>query len=82
MQDEFSQIMNSLADRFCERRAYACLFRFLPAYYALNGLTDGWDDCRNALANTRSFCHDDLKKDEMNDINTALNIIDRMLSKR
>lgn len=80
--NEFSKIINSLAERFCARRAYKCLFRFLPAYFAPNGLTDGWEDCRNALANTRSLCRDDLQDDEMKDINSALNIIDQMLSEK
>ena len=80
--NEFSEIMNSLAERFCARRAYKCLFRFLPAYFAPNGLTDGWEDCRIALANTRSLCRDDLQEDEMKDIQSALNIIDRTLSER
>ena len=82
MSDDFSRLLNSLTDRLCERRAYKCLLRFLPAYFAPNGLTDGWEDCRNALASTRAFCRDDLKEDEMQDIDLALNIIDRMLTER
>ncbi len=42
--DEIPTTLQSLADRFCERRAYSCLLRFLPAYFAPNGLTDGWED--------------------------------------
>lgn len=82
MSDDLNKILNSLADRFCERRAYKCLFRFLPAYYSPNGLTDGWECCRKALADTRALCRDDLKEDEIADINKAMNIIDGMLTHR
>lgn len=82
MEDDLIKIMNSLADRFCERRAYKCLFMFLPAYYAPNGLTDGWEISRTALADTRALCRDELKDDEEDDINEAMNIIDRMLANR
>ncbi len=75
-------ILESLADRFCERRAYNCLLYFMSAYFSPNGLTDGWEDCRNALANTRALCRDDLKPDEEEDLHTAMNIIDRMLANR
>lgn len=77
--DEFWEIMNSVADRLCERRAYNCLFRFLPAYHSPNGLTDGWAECRDALKDTRALCRDELKEDELKDIHHAIVIIDKML---
>ena len=82
MSNELIQIINSLADRFCERRAYSCLFRFLPAYFGPNGLTDGWEICREALADTRALCRDELKPDEEEDIHQAIAIIDCMLANR
>ena len=60
MNDELPKLLESLADRFCERRAYSCLLRFMPAYFSANGLTDGWEDCRTALADTRALCRDEL----------------------
>ena len=82
MNDELPQLLKSLADRFCERRAYSCLLRFMPAYFSPNGLTDGWEDCRTALASTRALCRDVLKPDEEEDLHQAMNIIDRMLANR
>lgn len=79
MIEDLNKIMKSLAECFCERRAYRCLFRFLPAYFAQNELTDGWADCRKALADTRALCSDDLRDEEMNEINKAMNIIDKNL---
>jgi hypothetical protein len=80
MNEELPKLLNSLAERFCERKAYSCLLHFMPAYFAPNGLTDGWKDCRSALAGTRAFCRDELKEDEVRDINEAVTIIDRMLT--
>lgn len=82
MTEEIGKTLASLADRFCERRAYRCLLRFMPAYFSITGLTDGWDDCRNNLKDTRSLCRDDLKPDELADINKVINLIDRMLDQR
>lgn len=82
MYEEIPKILQSLAERFCERRAYSCLLRFLPAYFAPNGLTDGWEDCRTALADTRALCRDQLKPDEAEDLHKAMNLIDRMLAGR
>ena len=82
MNEELIELLRSLADRLCERRAYSCLLRFLPAYFAPNGLTDGWEDCRTALADTRALCRDQLKPDEEKDLHKAMNLIDRMLAKR
>jgi hypothetical protein len=82
MSEEVPRLLESLANRFCERRAYRCLLRFMPAYFAPNGLTDGWEDCRDALADTRALCRDNLTPDEAKDIHTAMNMIDRMLANR
>lgn len=80
MNDELPKLLESLADRFCERRAYSCLLRFMPAYFSANGLTDGWEDCRTALADTRALCRDELTPDEERDLHRAMNHIDRMLA--
>ena len=82
MNEELIELLHSLADRFCERRAYSCLLRFLPAYFAPNGLTDAWEDCRTALANTRALCRSQLKTDEERDLHKVMNMIDRMLANR
>ncbi len=80
MHEEIFTILESLADRFCGRRAYSCLLRFLPACFAPNGLTDGWEACRAALADTRALGRDALQPDEADDLHRAMNLIDRLLS--
>lgn len=79
MKDDLIEILDCLADGFCERRAYKCLLRFLPAYYLPNGLTDGLESCRKGLAETRALCRDNLKEEETEKINHAINLIDRAL---
>jgi hypothetical protein len=74
--------MDSLADRFCARRDLYCLFRFLPAYFAPNGLTDGWEERRTALGDTRALCQDRMTSDESEDVHKAIVLLDRMLSQR
>lgn len=80
--NEIAQAMDSLADRFCARQALYCLFRFLPAYFAPNGLTDGWDACRTALSETQALCGDQMARDEAEDVQRAIVLIDRMLSRQ
>jgi hypothetical protein len=80
MNDDLFKLLESLANRFCERRVYSCLLRFMPAYFSPNGLTDGWGDCRKALADTRALCRDELRPDEEEDLHKAMNLIDRMLA--
>jgi hypothetical protein len=82
MTNDISKLLESLADRFCKRRAYKCLLHFMPAYFSPNGLTDGWEDCRKYLSKTRALCRDDLKIDEEDDLHSAMNFIDRMLENR
>lgn len=82
MNEELPRLLESLADRFCEQRAYGCLLRFMPAYFALNGLTDGLENCKTALADTRALCRDELKPDEEKDLHWAMTLIDKMLSNR
>jgi hypothetical protein len=45
-----------LVDRWCERRELAALARLLPAWIANNGLTDGWNELREALRHTYATC--------------------------
>lgn len=81
MDDDIPQLLDSVAVRLCERRALKPLWRFLGAYFALNGLTDGWHDCYEALRDVRALCGSDLQPDELRDINFLINRIGQMLEK-
>jgi len=80
--EEIFRLLGSLANRFCERKALDCLLRFLPAYFALNGLSDGWHMCRTAIADTRALCRDKLLPDEEEDLHKVMSLIDRMYSEK
>ena len=82
MKDEIPQLLDSLAERFCERRALKPLWRFLSAYFSINGLTDGWEQCYDALRDVRSLCGGDLLPDEFKDLNLLINRIGQMLDKQ
>lgn len=80
--DQINPNLNELAERFCERKALKCLFRFLPAYFSINGLTDGWEMCLSSLKDLRALCRDDLTKEEAERINETINLIHKMLDNR
>jgi hypothetical protein len=82
MKDEIPQLFHSLAERFCERRALKPLWRFLSAYFSLNGLTDGWTQGYDALRDVRSLCRRELQPGEARDLNLLINRIGQMLDKQ
>jgi hypothetical protein len=82
MNDEIPKLLESLAERLCARRALKPLWRFLGAYFSINGLTDGWHQCYNALRDVRALCGGDLQPDELSDLNLLINRIGQMLEKQ
>lgn len=78
---EIAQMYDSLASRLCERKALKCLFRFLPAYFSINGFTDGWEDSLRCLKGLRALCKNDLKVDELNDIGDIIEHLEKGLAK-
>jgi hypothetical protein len=82
MKDEIPDLLDSLAKRLCARRALKPLWRFLGAYFSINGLTDGWHQCYDALRDLRSLCGSDLQADELRDLNLLINKIGQMLEKQ
>ena len=75
-------LLDSVADRLCERRALQPLWRFLGAYFSLNGLTNGWHQCYDSLRDVRALCGDKLQPGELRDINLLINRIGQMLDKQ
>ena len=80
--EKFWELMDSLADRLCERRAYQCLAHLLPAYLAPNGLTDGWMQCRDGLKNTQAQCRETMTPEEWRDLEHATAILESVLKNR
>ena len=60
MNTSINDDLTKLADGWCEHRALRALHHFLPGYFALNGLTDGWAELENALKDVLVFAKDEL----------------------
>ena len=82
MNEELNSILKSLSDAWCEQKALGPLSQFLPGYLAINGLTDGWALCRDALKDVRALYRDQLKSEELAKVNKAINLIDQVLADR
>jgi len=81
MDAEIPKLLDSLVDRLWKRRALYPLWRFLSAYYSVNGLTDGWSLCYDTLKDCRALCRDKLSPEELQDLNLLINKIGQMLQK-
>jgi hypothetical protein len=77
--EELQGLLNGLADGWCERRALRPLSRFLPGYFAMNGLTDGWQALYDALRDVQALERESLTVDELRDVKRAINLVGRML---
>jgi hypothetical protein len=81
MSDDIAKLLDSLADRLCQRRALKPLWRFLSAYFAPNGLTDGWAQCYDALRDVRALCGSELQPEERRDLDLLINRVGQLLTK-
>jgi len=73
-----AQILNDLsklADGWCERRALEALHQFLPGYFALNGLTDGWGELEIALKDVLVFAKSEITEEEKKEVKRILLLI-------
>ena len=72
-------IIESLIDRWCERRALEPLRAVLPAYPLVSGLSDEWHQLHQALRTARMTARDSLPAAEANDLDAAIRGVDRAL---
>jgi hypothetical protein len=79
--EEITSLLDSLANRLWQRKALYPLWRFLSAYYSLNGLTDGWNHCYDSLRDFRALCRDKLEPEELRETNLLINRIGQMLQR-
>ena len=82
MNEEITTLLDSLVDRLWQRKALRPLWRFLGAYYSLNGLTDGWHQCYDGLRDFPHSVRDELQPDEIRDTNLLINRIGQMLQRQ
>jgi hypothetical protein len=76
---EFLAALRLIIDAWCERRCLRALSYALPGFFALNGMTDGWGELREALGRVRSLAREELPADEVEIIADLIAAIDRAI---
>lgn len=78
----FQHDLKKLADGWCERRALLPLHHFLPGYFGLNGLTDGFGLLETALKDVLVFAKDVVTDEEKNEIKRLLTLVQQAIYTR
>jgi len=73
--DEFTSALKKLADGWCERRALKALHHFLPGYFALNGLTDGYAALETALKDVLVFAKSEVTEEEKTEVKRLMIVV-------
>ena len=71
---DFQVDLKKLADGWCESRNLLALHHFLPGYFGLNGLTDGFGLLETALKDVLVFAKDVVTNEEKSEINRLLTL--------
>lgn len=79
---DFQDDLKKLADGWCERRNLRALHCFLPGYFGLNGLTDGFGLLETALKDVLLFAKDVITEEEKKEINRLLNLVQEAIYTR
>ncbi len=82
MSADIHQDLRQLADGWCERRALRALGQFLPGYFALNGLTDGWGQLETALKDVLVFAKDEITEEEKKEVKRIMIAIQKAIDHR
>jgi hypothetical protein len=80
--DEFLRDLQKLADGWCERRALKALSQFLPGYFALNGLTDGFAALETALKDVLVFAKDEITEEEKKEAKRLMILVQQAIYRR
>jgi hypothetical protein len=82
MSDDIHRDLRQLADGWCGRRALRALSQFLPGYFALNGLTDGWGELETALKDVLVFAKDEITEDEKQEVKRIMILVQAAIYRR
>ena len=75
MSADIQHDLRQLADGWCERRALRALHQFLPGYFGLNGLTDGWGELETALKDVLVLAQDEITEEEKKEVKRIMILI-------
>ena len=73
--DALFQLLDRLADSFCERRALKPLRYLLQGYPLHCPHSDGWFDLLNALKDIKGLCRDETNSEEQAWLREALQLL-------
>jgi hypothetical protein len=79
MQSDLNADLLKLADRWCERRAFLPLRPLLNGLAALNGLSDGFHECIDALKDIRNSAKGTITKDEEDEVRRLIKVMESRL---
>jgi hypothetical protein len=79
--DEFLKALQKLADGWCERRALKPLLHFLPGYFALNGLTDGYAALETALKDVLVFAKEEITQEEKKEATRLMILVQEAINR-
>ena len=80
--DDLLHDLRKLADAWCERRALKPLLHFLPGYFALNGLTDGYGGLEIALKDVLVFAGNEIMEEEKKETKRLMILVQQMIDRR
>lgn len=80
--EDFMVDLKKLADGWCERRALRPLFYFLPGYFGLNGLTDGFGNLETALKDVLAFAKTEITEEEKKEVKRILILVQQAIYQR
>lgn len=81
MMENPNKNIEALVIRWCDRRDYVALAHVLPAWIWNNGLTDGWENLRDALRHAYAMCRH-LPADERDILKKSYVAIDTAMQDR
>ena len=68
----YTQRLKKLTDQWCDRRALKPLSHLLPAYLALNGLTDGYAALSEGIRDILAFAREEITEEEKAELRSLL----------
>ena len=80
--EEFIHDLKKLADGWCERRALRALHYFLPGYFSMNGLTDGFAGLETALKDVLAFAKTEVTEEEKKEVKRILILAQQAIYQR
>lgn len=82
MSTDIHSDLKQLAEAWCDRRALRALHQFLPGYFALNGLTDGWAQLETAMKDVLVFAKDEITENEKQEVKRLIIVIQQAIYRR